>query len=153
MNILSVTFAGLDYSTMVAIAVALIVMLIIGIASALFQYKIKQAAKREAEHKKINIECLTAMVNSIDCKDPYSKGHSLRVAEYSVEIARRMGITELENLYYVALLHDVGKVAIPDDILKRAGRLLPLSHRMPRRTHRRPRHRKALGRERQGSAG
>ncbi len=130
MNTLSFSLAGLDYSTMIAIAVALIVMLIIGIASALFQYKIKQAAKREAEHKKITIECLSAIVNSIDSKDPYSKGHSLRVAEYSVEIGRRIGITELENLYYVALLHDIGKVAIPDDVLKRFGRLLPEEYQL-----------------------
>ena len=130
MNTLSFSFAGLDYSTMTAIAVALIVVLALGIAFAIFHYKTKQAEKRAAAHKKVTLQCITAMVNSIDLKDPYSKGHSLRVAEYSVEIARRMGISELENLYYVALLHDVGKVAIPDDILKRAGRLLPEEYQL-----------------------
>jgi len=130
MNTLSLGIAGMDYSTMIAIAVALIVVLIIGIIVAIFQYKLKQATKLTTEQKKITLECVTAVVNSIDLKDPYTKGHSLRVAEYSVEIARRMGISELENLYFVALLHDVGKVAIPDDILKRAGRLLPEEYQL-----------------------
>lgn len=124
------SLAGLDYSTITAIAVALIVVIALGIAFAVFQNKLKRAEKRTGEQKKITLQCITAIVNSIDLKDPYSKGHSLRVAEYSVEIARRMGITELENLYYVALLHDVGKIAVPDDILKRVGRLLPEEYQL-----------------------
>jgi len=131
MNFLTTnTIAGFDFTTLIAIATTLIVVLVISIVSAIFQYKVKQATKRAAEQKKVTLECITAVVNSIDLKDPYSKGHSLRVAEYSVEIARRMGITELENLYYVALLHDIGKVAVPDDILKRAGRLLPEEYQL-----------------------
>ncbi len=121
------TVAGysFDLPTVIAVTVALFVVIIVSIIIGTINNKMKKSIAREAQQKKMTLQCITAMVNSIDCKDPYLKGHSLRVAEYSVEIARRMGIADLENLYYAALLHDIGKVAIPDDILQRVGRLLP----------------------------
>ncbi|MBE6753022.1 MAG: HD-GYP domain-containing protein [Ruminococcaceae bacterium] len=116
---------GIDSTTLLVCGVALVLILIICITAAVLNGKIKKAQLREAEYKKITLQCITAVVNSIDSRDPYSKNHSVRVAEYSVEIARRLGFTDLENLYYIALLHDIGKIGISDDILKRAGRLLP----------------------------
>ncbi len=116
---------SLDSQTMIIGVVVLAAIVIVAIVSAVMQYKTKQALMREAEYKKITLQCITAVVNSIDSRDPYSKTHSVRVAEYSVEIARRMGFKDLENLYYIALLHDIGKIGISDDILRRAGRLLP----------------------------
>jgi len=116
---------GIDTTTLLVGGVAVVLILIIIITSAVLQSKIKKAQQREADYKKITLQCITAVVNSIDSRDPYSKNHSVRVAEYSVEIARRLGFTDLENLYYIALLHDIGKIGISDDILKRAGRLLP----------------------------
>lgn len=120
----------LDSSTIIAVAIALFVVIITIIMGITFQSRTKRIIKRELEQKKITLQCVTAIANSVDSKDPYTKGHSVRVAEYSVEIARRMGITELENLYFVALLHDIGKVAISDDILKRVGRLLPEEYQL-----------------------
>ena len=116
---------NMDQTTLLVGVVALVLVIIISIAAAVLHHKTKQALKREAEYKKITLQCISAVVNSIDSRDQYNKNHSLRVAEYSVEIARRMGFTDLENLYYIALLHDIGKIAISDDILKRAGRLSP----------------------------
>ena len=67
----------------------------------------------------------TALVNAIDAKDTYSHGHSLRVAEYSEQIARLLGKDEEEckRVYYAALLHDVGKIGIPNTIINKKGKL------------------------------
>ncbi|MBO4637834.1 MAG: HD domain-containing protein [Clostridiales bacterium] len=67
----------------------------------------------------------TALVNAIDAKDKYSHGHSMRVAEYSRKIARTMGKNEEEcdKIYYAALLHDVGKIGIKNDIINKNGKL------------------------------
>ena len=67
----------------------------------------------------------TALVNAIDAKDTYSRGHSVRVAEYSRKIAEAMGKDEDEcyKIYYTALLHDVGKIGISDDIINKKGKL------------------------------
>ncbi|MCR5591688.1 MAG: HD-GYP domain-containing protein [Lachnospiraceae bacterium] len=67
----------------------------------------------------------TALVNAIDAKDKYTHGHSSRVAEYSKKIAMHCGKTpaECEEIYYVALLHDVGKIGIPEKIINKEGKL------------------------------
>lgn len=67
----------------------------------------------------------TALVNAVDAKDPYSHGHSLRVAEYSAMIAKAYGMSEEECLkvYYAALLHDIGKIGIPISIINKNGKL------------------------------
>ncbi len=66
-----------------------------------------------------------ALVNAIDAKDTYSRGHSVRVAEYSRKIAEMMGKSEDEcyKIYYTALLHDVGKIGISDAIINKKGKL------------------------------
>ncbi len=104
-----------------AAALALLALILI-ITFSVSSSKAKRKAKKTQE---IALECLGAVVNTIDAKDPFSKGHSFRVAAYTVEIARRMGLDNLDNIYYIALLHDIGKIGIPDDILKRVGRLMP----------------------------
>ena len=78
-----VTIAGMtfDYPTVIAAGIALLVIILFTIIIAATQKKVKAAARGEAQQKKVTLQCITAMVNSIDCKDPYSKGHSLRVAE------------------------------------------------------------------------
>ncbi len=66
-----------------------------------------------------------ALASAIDAKDRYTNGHSRRVAEYSVNIAREAGKTdeECEKIYFAALLHDVGKIGVPIEILSKKGRL------------------------------
>jgi len=105
-----------------AAAILLLIFLIIIIALAAKAGKAKKTAQ---ESREISLECLQSIVNTVDAKDPFSKGHSLRVAKYSVEIARRMDLANLDNIFIIALLHDIGKIGIPDDILKRVGRLMP----------------------------
>ncbi len=69
----------------------------------------------------------TAFVNAIDAKDEYSSGHSARVAQYSRMIAETAGKTveECDEVYYAGLLHDVGKLEIPDVVIHKKGKLTP----------------------------
>ena len=66
-----------------------------------------------------------ALVNAIDAKDKYTNGHSHRVAVYSKEIAEAAGRSEdyCDEIYFSALLHDVGKIGIQDTIINKEGRL------------------------------
>ncbi|MBU4564761.1 MAG: PAS domain S-box protein [Desulfarculus sp.] len=66
-----------------------------------------------------------ALTNMVDSRDPYTSGHSQRVAELAVKVATHMGLSsdELEGIKFCGLLHDIGKGAIPLDILNRPGRL------------------------------
>ena len=65
------------------------------------------------------------LFRSVDVKDENTSQHSARVAEYSVMIAKRLGWSEAEceNLRQIALLHDIGKIGIPDSILNKPARL------------------------------
>ncbi len=73
----------------------------------------------------MGIQLVTTLVNAVDAKDPYTNGHSNRVAMYAREIARRDGRDEAyqNQLFYMAIVHDIGKIGIPDHILKKPGRL------------------------------
>jgi putative nucleotidyltransferase with HDIG domain len=68
---------------------------------------------------------LHALTRSIDAKDAYTRGHSQRVAELSRELARRMGLPDeqCERVYLSGLLHDVGKIGVPEAVLTKPGRL------------------------------
>ena len=85
----------------------------------------KQSLKRQLEYKNITVESIQAIARTIDAKDEYTNGHSIRVGAYSKLIAENMGMSqdEVDNIYYIALLHDIGKIAIPDSILNKPGRL------------------------------
>lgn len=68
---------------------------------------------------------IKALAYTIDAKDRYTSGHSQRVATYSLELAKRMGKSEEEqkNIYYAGLLHDVGKIRVPEDVINKPGKL------------------------------
>ena len=99
--------------------------LIFLISFLIIRFKTKQSLKRQLEYKNITVESIQAIARTIDAKDEYTNGHSIRVGYYSRQIAESMGVSgdELENIYYIALLHDIGKIAIPDSILNKPGRL------------------------------
>jgi putative two-component system response regulator len=65
------------------------------------------------------------LAEAIDAKDTYTKGHSGRVAEYAREIARRFGYDrkQQDEIYMMGLLHDVGKIGVPDSVINKPGRL------------------------------
>jgi len=72
-------------------------------------------------------ETIKALVNTLDARDVETREHSSRVVEYTLEIARRMGIAgkELDAIKYGAMLHDVGKIGVKDAILHKPGSLTP----------------------------
>lgn len=79
-------------------------------------------------HKKseqLFLQTVTALSDAVDAKDRYTSGHSKRVAEYSRMIAKRMGKSkeEQEEIYRAGLLHDVGKIRIPEEIINKPGKL------------------------------
>lgn len=71
------------------------------------------------------IHIVQTLAGTIDAKDKYTKGHSGRVADYSREIARRYGYDEpqLNDVYMMGLLHDIGKIGIPDSVINKPSRL------------------------------
>ncbi|MBM4338875.1 MAG: response regulator [Deltaproteobacteria bacterium] len=75
--------------------------------------------------KKSHLDSVKVLVEAIDAKDPYTRGHSDRVKRMSLAIAKQMDFSEerLEILEYGALLHDIGKIGIKDEILQKQGPL------------------------------
>ncbi len=75
--------------------------------------------------KRSHLDSVKVLTEAIDAKDPYTRGHSDRVRRMSLEIAKNMDFTEerLESLEYGALLHDIGKIGIKDEILQKVGPL------------------------------
>ena len=86
---------------------------------------LREIEEKNREIQRVMLDTTTTIVNIIDAKDEYTKGHSQRVSEYSATIARELGYSEEEiaNVRYVALMHDIGKIGIPDAILKKPDRL------------------------------
>lgn len=88
----------------------------------------RQTEKAEQRRKKLevlSVEIIQTLATAIDAKDIYTKGHSARVAEYAAILARSLGWDEsrIELLRYKALLHDVGKIGVPDRVLNKNGKL------------------------------
>lgn len=108
--------------TVLSVITAVLVFLI---AAMVVRHKTRQSLKRQLEYKNITLESIQAIARTIDAKDEYTNGHSIRVGFYSKVIAENMGMSddEVDNIYYIALLHDIGKIAIPDSILNKPGRL------------------------------
>ncbi|MBR4759469.1 MAG: HD-GYP domain-containing protein [Lachnospiraceae bacterium] len=77
------------------------------------------------EIKTLSVEVMEALAHTIDAKDEYTKGHSIRVANYSRMIAQKLGLSEeeCENIYYMGLLHDLGKIGVPNEIINSPDRL------------------------------
>mgnify|MGYP001433758781 CR=1 FL=1 len=86
---------------------------------------IAKLAKAATENRELFVGTVKALAAAIDGKDKYTRGHSERVARISVGIGKELGLDaeELETLRISALLHDVGKIAIDDNILKKPAAL------------------------------
>lgn len=85
----------------------------------------RQAEERRRQVERLLNQLMNALAETIDAKDSYTNGHSLRVAQYAKEIAKRAGKTaeEQERIYYIAMLHDIGKIGIPDSIITKSSSL------------------------------
>ncbi|MDE7234151.1 MAG: HD-GYP domain-containing protein, partial [Ruminiclostridium sp.] len=104
-------------------------MTIIWISCLLAMIIVKVNLKRFIEQKKrdeiIIEQTMQTFVNFIEAKDPSTMGHSLRVAKYSKMLAEKLGFSEEEcnHIHGIALMHDCGKIYIPDEILSKPGKL------------------------------
>ncbi|NBH12978.1 response regulator [Lachnospiraceae bacterium] len=100
-------------------------------------FHLQQSLQQEVEKKtgelressqriqRLSEQIMMSLASVIDAKDTYTRGHSMRVAQYARELARRMGKTgqELDNIYYSGLLHDIGKIGISNKIINKPGKL------------------------------
>ena len=87
--------------------------------------KTQEIVRQQEELNRLHIQIVMTLSNAIDAKDAYTNGHSRRVAGYSREIAKRYGYSseEQEQVYLIGLLHDIGKIGVPDAIINKPGRL------------------------------
>ena len=92
----------------------------------------KRLDEKTREVELVTIEAITTVANTIDAKDDYTRGHSFRVAAYSEELAKKLGWSEEEvrNIHYVALLHDIGKIGVPDSVLNKPFKLTDVEFAM-----------------------
>ncbi len=84
-----------------------------------------ELTEKNQEIQDMAIQTIATIANTIDAKDEYTRGHSKRVAEISVAIAKDLGVSaeEINNLKSIALLHDIGKIGVPDTVLNKPGKL------------------------------
>lgn len=87
--------------------------------------KLKKMMKQAEKDQQIISQAMETFAHLVDAKDQYTQEHSIRVALYSEEIARRMGMSDEEArlIKYIALVHDCGKVGVPDAVLNKNGSL------------------------------
>lgn len=85
----------------------------------------QEVDKKSEENERLFLHVVQALAEAIDAKDTYTNGHSGRVAKYAREIAKRYGYKgkQLDNIYMMGLLHDVGKIGVPDTIINKPARL------------------------------
>ena len=85
----------------------------------------KMLDEKTKEIQKMTFQAITVIANTIDAKDEYTKGHSQRVSEYSYALAKELGLEEKEaqDIRNIALLHDIGKIGVPDSVLNKPGKL------------------------------
>ncbi len=88
--------------------------------------------KKNEELREMAMQTIMTIANTIDAKDEYTRGHSRRVSEYSVAIAAEMGYKgdELRDIRFIGLLHDIGKIGVPDNVLNKPGKLTPEEYQL-----------------------
>jgi energy-coupling factor transport system substrate-specific component len=108
---------------------ALVSVLTLALLTAIVVFYVKRKTKalmQKQEENRIFIrEMIEAFAKTIDMKDKYTNGHSTRVAEYTAMLTRELGYDEetVEKYYNIGLLHDIGKIGIPDRVLNKPSKL------------------------------
>ena len=90
------------------------------------QHQLQQEVEQKTQRiQKLSLQLIQVLVNTLEARDKKLNGHSRRVADLAWEIARRMGKPqqEKESMYYMGLLHNIGKIAIPDEVLNKKDKL------------------------------
>ena len=98
--------------------------------------KTSAVIEQQERLSRISLQLVHTLAGAIDAKDTYTNGHSMRVAAYAMEIAKRSGYSQehQQSIYMIGLLHDVGKIGIPDTIIGKPDRLSDDEYRIVR-TH------------------
>ena len=122
-------FANLQRQLLFGILMSIGIYLVIVIFCIISIRRIRAAEKSEQESmeqlRQMNTSIIRSLSYAIDAKDRYTRGHSQRVAEYSLALAKRMGKSEEEQqtIYFAGLLHDVGKIRVPEAVINKPGKL------------------------------
>jgi len=111
-------FSQLRYTllfTIIAMLLAFSVLMVLMISS----------GRRQEKFTQLSMHVVESLAAAIDAKDAYTNGHSGRVAKYAREISRRCGYSakRQEEIYMMGLIHDVGKIGIPDAVINKPGKL------------------------------
>lgn len=95
----------------------------------------ERVAAQARELEDLFVDALFSLASAVEARDDYTGNHVDRVARYAVATGRELGLAgeEIRHLWVGALLHDVGKVAVPDDILKKPGKLTPEEYAVMKR--------------------
>ncbi len=103
------------------------ILLIVFLTNLFFKKRMEKMQKQKQVFTNIFREMVEMLSKIIDNKDTYTQGHSSRVGHYSMVIAKEMGFSEDEQffIYGTGLLHDIGKISIPDSVLNKNGKLEP----------------------------
>ena len=114
-----------EQSGFAVFCVAAVILLVIVLARIYTAAKTKALLRKEEENRMLIREMTEAFARTIDLKDKYTNGHSTRVAEYTAMLTRELGYNDetVERFYNIALLHDIGKIGIPQEVLNKPGKL------------------------------
>src|SRR5205809_1070239 len=90
-----------------------------------YKRHVAESLRRLDDLMQIHLSTIEALALAIDAKDPHTQGHTRRVQAYALELARRLRIArqDYEAVRAASLLHDIGKLAIPDHLLNKPGKL------------------------------
>jgi putative nucleotidyltransferase with HDIG domain len=97
-----------------------------------FNHMSRELASYDGENRRLiaaleqgYVETIRSLASAIDAKDPYTRGHSDRVAELAVRIGRELGLpaSDLRTLEYGGILHDIGKIGVPEQVLQKRAQL------------------------------
>jgi putative two-component system response regulator len=97
-----------------------------------YRHTLEQRVQHQARRiEELSLERLQALVYFLEEKDPYTRGHSQRVADYSARIGRMMGLPEpgMDLIALGAELHDIGKIGVSEAVLHKAGKLTEAEYR------------------------
>ena len=114
------------YTSIILTIIIDIVIILFGVIAARRILKAEQRDKESRERlEKMNINIIRSLASTIDAKDRYTSGHSRRVADYAVKIAKKMGMSEEEQniVFITGILHDVGKIRVPEEVINKPGKL------------------------------
>ena len=122
-------FRRIRIQLIVGIVVSVLIYSLIVLFCIISVRRIESAEKSERasmeQLRRMNLNIIQSLASAIDAKDIYTSGHSQRVADYAVRIAKKLGKSEetQQILYYAGMLHDVGKIRVDGEVINKPGKL------------------------------